>query len=595
MRELGMIEPGAFASAVQRPIHLRMRQSTEHYPAPYFVDYLKQWFLTDPRFGKTVQDRYNLLFKGGLRIQTTIVPRLQEQAERAVHSILIYRSDPYAAMTVIDPRTGYIKAMVGGRSYWDPKDRFAKVNLATGGSTGRQAGSAFKPFTLVAALEHGISPSQSFNGSYVSVPLSDGTVWTPGNAEGSSYGYISLESATINSVNVAYVNIEKAVGDGDIYLGAERVVHTAKRMGIRCCTRTTSPKNQLDPVPSAVIGTNEVNTLEMASAYGTLANGGSRVAPTPVESITDPDGTVLYQARPNPKPVVNPAIVTVADGILQKVVLYGTGAAANIGRPQIGKTGTAQNYSDAWFVGAIPQLVAAVWVGFPQGQVPMASPTVRISRVYGGTWPAQIWRAFMVTAPHTLPVQPFPTSNVRYVTLRIDVTQGCLANPYTPPQNVDTQTFIAGTEPRFKVCRQPTSYQLLPVPSAIGLREGPAIDLLRSTGFAASVDYAPSDQRVGTVIAQDPQAGQRALQTSTVTITVSQKVSTATVPNVLEMTEGAARALLREAGFEASVLEKECDLVQPACAHQKGVVWAQSPSAGEKLPVGSSVTISVNP
>jgi len=595
MRELGMIEPGAFASAVQRPIHLRMRQSTEHYPAPYFVDYLKQWFLTDPRFGKTVQDRYNLLFKGGLRIQTTIVPRLQEQAERAVHSILIYRSDPYGAMTVIDPRTGYIKAMVGGRSYWDPKDRFAKVNLATGGSTGRQAGSAFKPFTLVAALEHGISPNQSFSGSSVSVPLSDGTVWTPGNAEGSSYGYISLESATINSVNVAYVNIETAVGDGNIYLGAERIVHTAKRMGIRCCTRTTSPKNQLDPVPSAVIGTNEVNTLEMAAAYGTLANGGSRVAPTPVESITDPDGTVLYQARPNPKQVVSPAIVTVADGILQKVVLYGTGAAANIGRPQIGKTGTAQNYSDAWFVGAIPQLVAAVWVGFPQGQVPMASPTVRISRVYGGTWPAQIWRAFMVNATHNLPVQPFPTSNVRYVTLRIDVTQGCLANPYTPPQNVDTQTFIAGTEPRFKVCRQPTSYQLLPVPSAIGLREGPAIDLLRSTGFAASVVYAPSDQRAGTVIAQDPQAGQRALQTSTVTITVSQKVSTATVPNVLEMTEGAARALLREAGFEASVLEKECDLVQPACAHQKGVVWAQSPPAGDKLPVGSTVTISVNP
>jgi serine/threonine-protein kinase len=100
---------------------------------------------------------------------------------------------------------------------------------------------------------------------------------------------------------------------------------------------------------------------------------------------------------------------------------------------------------------------------------------------------------------------------------------------------------------------------------------------------------------VGTVIAQDPQAGQRALQTSTVTITVSQKVSTATVPNVLEMTVGAARTLLREAGFEASVLEEECDLVQPACAHQKEVVWAQSPSAGEKVPVGSTVTISVNP
>jgi penicillin-binding protein 1A len=596
MRILGLIDPGAYASAVQRPINLHMRQSTDHYLAPYFVDYFKQWFLSNPRFGKTVQDRYDLLFKGGLRIQTTVVPRLQEQAERAVHSILIYRSDPYAAMTVIDPRTGYIKAMVGGRDYWDPKDRFAKVNLAAGGSTGRQAGSAFKPFTLVAALEHGISPNQSFSGSSVAVTLQDGTVWTPGNAEGSSYGSISLESATINSVNVAYVNIETAVGDGDIYLGAQRVVDTAKRMGIRCCTRTTSPKSQLVPVPSAVLGTNEVNTLEMASAYGTLADGGAHVAPTPVVSITTPDGKVLYQARANPKQVVNPAIATVADGIMQKVVLYGTGAAANIGRPQIGKTGTAQNYSDAWFVGAIPQLVAAVWVGFPQGQVSMQYPTTRISPVYGGTWPAQIWRAFMVNATQNLPVKPFPTSNVRFVTLRIDVTQGCLANPYTPPQNIDTQTFIAGTEPQLKVCKQPTSYQLLSVPSVIGLKEGPAIDLLRSAGFGARIVYEPSDQRPGTVIAQDPAAGQRALQTSAVTITVSQKVSTATVPNVVGMSQGAARAVLRNAGFETSVQEQqECDPADPSCVYRKGVVWAQSPSAGAKLPVGSTVTVIVNP
>jgi membrane peptidoglycan carboxypeptidase len=430
----------------------------------------------------------------------------------------------------------------------------------------------------------------------VAVTLQDGTVWTPGNAEGSSYGSISLESATINSVNVAYVNIETAVGDGDIYLGAQRVVDTAKRMGIRCCTRTTSPKSQLVPVPSAVLGTNEVNTLEMASAYGTLADGGAHVAPTPVVSIATPDGKVLYQARANPKQVVNPAIATVADGIMQKVVLYGTGAAANIGRPQIGKTGTAQNYSDAWFVGAIPQLVAAVWVGFPQGQVSMQYPTTRISPVYGGTWPAQIWRAFMVNATQNLPVKPFPTSNVRFVTLRIDVTQGCLANPYTPPQNIDTQTFIAGTEPQLKVCKQPTSYQLLSVPSVIGLKEGPAIDLLRSAGFGARIVYEPSDQRPGTVIAQDPAAGQRALQTSAVTITVSQKVSTATVPNVVGMSQGAARAVLRNAGFETSVQEQqECDPADPSCVYRKGVVWAQSPSAGAKLPVGSTVTVIVNP
>ncbi len=596
MRGLGMIDPSAYANAVQRPLTLHMRQSAEHYLAPYFVDYVKQWFLSNPRFGKTVQDRYNLLFEGGLRIQTTIVPRLQRQAENAVSSILIYKSDPYAAMTLIDPRTGYIKAMVGGRNYWNPKDRFAKVNLATGGSTGRQAGSAFKPFTLVAALEHGISPSSTFNGSSVSVPLQDGTVWTPGNAEGGSYGYISLETATIHSVNVAYVNIEKAVGDGDIYLGAQRVVDTAQRMGIRCCTRTTSPKTPLQAVPSAVIGTNEVNSLEMASAYGTLADAGAHVAPTPVVSVTAPDGTVLYQAHPSPRQVVAPAVVTLADGILQKVVLYGTGTAANIGRPQIGKTGTAQNYSDAWFVGAVPQLVAAVWVGFPQGQISMSYPNTRISPVYGGTWPAEIWRAFMVNATKNLPVRQFPTSDVRYVTLRIDTTQGCLANPYTPPQDVDVQTFIAGTEPHLKVCKQPTSYQLLTVPSVIGLREGPATDLLRSAGFDVTVLYRPSTQRAGFVFAQDPVAGEQAMQTSTVMITVSQKASTAQVPDVVGISKAAATAELRNAGFAVLVPEQpQCDPNDTTCDYRKGLVWAQSPSAGTVLPAGSTVTIVVNP
>jgi penicillin-binding protein 1A len=596
MRELGMIDAPTYTNAIRRRLSLHLHQSAQHYPAPYFVDYLKQWFLSNPRFGKTVQARYNLLFEGGLRIQTTIVPRLQTLAERAVSSILIYRSDPYAAMTVIDPRTGYIKAMVGGRNYWNPRDRFAKVNLATGGSTGRQAGSAFKPFTLVAALEHGISPSQTFNGSSVAIPLSDGTVWTPGNAEGSAYGYISLEDATINSVNVAYVNIEKAVGGGNIYLGARRVVETAKRMGIRCCTRTTSPKTPLQAVPSAVIGTNEVNTLEMASAYGTLADGGAHVAPTPVESVTTPDGRVLYQANPQPRQVVNPAVVTVADGILQKVVLYGTGVAANIGRPQIGKTGTAQNYSDAWFVGAVPQLVTAVWVGFPQGQIPMSYPTVRISHVYGGTWPAEIWHTFMINATKALHPRPFPFSSVRYATLRIDVTQGCLANRYTPPQDIDSQTFIAGTEPRLKVCKQPTSYQMLTVPSVIGLKESSATDLLRSSGFQASVQYQPSAERPGTVIAQDPAAGQRALQTSTVTITVSQKVEKVAVPSVIGMTRSAATATLRDAGFRVVVQrQQQCDPADPSCVYQQGVVWAQSPSAGAKVPKGSGVTIVVNP
>ena len=143
-------------------------------------------------------------------------------------------------------------------------------------------------------------------------------------------------------------------------------------------------------------------------------------------------------------------------------MLYGTGTAANIGRPQIGKTGTNQNYADAWFVGAIPQLVAAVWVGFPQGQISMYGGFTRIT-VFGGTWPAQIWRLFMEKAAVDLPVREFPTPDVNYVAVAVDVTQNpyCLPNQYTLPQNIQTLEFIAGTEPT-QTCTEPTSLQADP-------------------------------------------------------------------------------------------------------------------------------------
>ena len=258
-----------------------------HYAAPWFVDYVKEWFLSNPRFGETPQDRYDLLFEGGLRIVTTVDLRLQRAAERAIGSVLTEPGDPYGALTAIDPRTGYVRAMVGGRDYWNEDDDFARINLATGGVTGRQAGSAFKPFALVAALEHGIPRTQPLNGSTAHILLQDGTYWDPHNAEGGGYGTISLESATVNSVNVAYANLLSVIGDGDPYAGAAALVEAAVRMGIRCCPRTTEPNGPLAAVPAAVLGVNEVSTLEMASAFGTLADLGQHVQPTPVISVDD--------------------------------------------------------------------------------------------------------------------------------------------------------------------------------------------------------------------------------------------------------------------------------------------------------------------
>jgi penicillin-binding protein 1A len=602
MLGLDMIDEAEFEKASGSPIALDLTpEDATHYPAPWFVDYVKEWFLSNPRFGETPQDRYDLLFEGGLRIVTTVDLQLQRAAERAIGSVLTEPADPYGALTAIDPRTGYVRAMVGGRDYWNEDDDFARINLATGGVTGRQAGSAFKPFALVAALEHGIPRTQPLNGSTAHILLQDGTYWDPHNAEGSGYGTISLESASVNSVNVAYANLLSVIGDGDPYAGAAALVEAAMRMGIRCCPRTTEPNGPLAAVPAAVLGVNEVSTLEMASAFGTLANVGRHVQPTPVISVTTSDGDVIYQAPSRAQQAVEPAIAAEAVDILKGVVSSGTGVGANIGRPQFGKTGTAQNASDAWFVGAVPQIVTAVWVGFPQGQIPMCCGNVRISIVYGGTWPASIWRAFMLAATRGVPAKEFGT-DVDYVTLRVDVTQGCLANPYTPPGDIDVLRFPAGAEPTLEVCTEPSSSQLPVVPSVIGLDRQAATSALHDAGFVVATVFVQSDLQPGTVIAQDPGGGSRLILTGTVTITVAKGApepsvapDLAPVPNVVGMQRGAAEAAIRQAGFVASVSYERCDPDDRSCDDRQGVVWSQSPDAGAQRERGSTVTIVANP
>jgi membrane peptidoglycan carboxypeptidase len=304
-------------------------------------------------------------------------------------------------------------------------------------------------------------------------------------------------------------------------LGPERVVETAERMGMRCCLKVTEPHTPLSPFLSAVLGTNESNTLEMASAYGTLATGGAHVDPVPVVSVTDPAGASLWQAHPDPMQVLEPEVATVATDILQDAVSYGTGRSAIIGRPQFGKTGTADTHTNAWFVGAIPQLTAAVWVGFHEGSIPMEPPRTRIT-VFGGTWPAQIWRVFMEHATDGLPARDFPTPDVGYLSISVDVTQTpyCLPNAYTLPQNIEPLQFIEGTEPT-QVCMTPTKVQSVPVPSVIGLDQSTAEQALEESGFYLDVRVEASTQPPGTVIYQSPSAGTDAAQTSTVTITVS--------------------------------------------------------------------------
>jgi penicillin-binding protein 1A len=591
MLTLGMIDQPTYLAAATSKIELDL-QREGRYPAPYFVDYVKRWFLSNPEFGTTPAERYNALFEGGLRIYSTIDLRLQKYAEDAVNGILSYRSDPYGAMTVIDPRTGAIRAMVGGRDYFG-KGKFAKLNLATGGATGRQAGSSFKPFALVTALDEGISPLSVYQAPpHLDLRLPTGyspNVWPVSNYDGEGGGSMTLEQATIKSVNTVYAQLILQEGAGN-------VVATARRMGISSALR---------PYPSAVLGTNEVNTLEMASAYGTLATLGRHVPPIPVWRITDAAGRVIWQADPQPTEQVNPGVAWTTVQILQKVVKEGTGTEANFGRPTAGKTGTAEHWTNAWFVGFIPQLVAAVWVGFPQGQISMTYPMVRLPHVLGGTWPTEIWHAFMVKATHGMPVEDWKRPDFRFVSLAVNVHAWCIPNTWTLPTDIQTITFYDGTQPTGR-CSQPPGPQRIPIPGVVGLTEAQATQTLRSYAYPVSVTHQLSTQAPeGTVLSEDPPGGSVALQGTTIAITVatapapsptpSPTASPIIVPNVVGLTQAEAVSQLTADGFNVSVKTQwQCD--PPASCHaQPGDVWQQSPPGNSYGAPGSTVVLWINP
>ena len=333
------------------------------------------------------------VFGGGLEVTTTIDMDLQRAAEDAVAAYLTLETDPDAAVVAIDPRTGEILAMYGGKNF-----NREQVNLATGaGGTGRQAGSAFKPFTLVAALEQGYDLRDYWSGpaSYT-LPnpecYTDGEPWSVDNASDSEDGTFTLLSATTNSVNTVYAQVAAAVTP-------QAIVDVADRMGIR---------SDLEPVCSITLGTQSVNPLEMTTAYATLAARGVRHRPTPLHEVVLPTGEAESAFGGRGEQVLDRNDADLANYALQTVVTSGTGTNARLpdGRPVAGKTGTNQEYRDAWFCGYTPQLATCVWVGYAEAQTPLVN-IQGYSAVYGGTIPALIWRDFMTAALEGKPVRPF--------------------------------------------------------------------------------------------------------------------------------------------------------------------------------------------
>ncbi len=386
MRDQGYLTPSEYDTALQDPLPTEndLTPPQEKSNAPYFTSWLRQQVVD--HFGPFKA------FSGGLQITTSLDLDLQQAAENAITQLLPSGSGlPTASMVAIDNHTGEVRAMVGGFDY-----ATHPFNLATQGE--RQPGSTFKPFTLVSALEDGISPGSVWSSRQKQfvVPNSRGKEFFVVKNYGNEYfGSNSLESATTVSDNSVYAEV-------GIKVGTRKIARTARLMGVR----TPISKNYAMILGGLHVG---VTPLDMAHAYETLATGGKRVyndrlgapneGPIGIDVVRDSSGKVLIDNRRTlqRKQVVPPGVASTATQILQTVIAYGTGKQAAIPGFAAGKTGTTSNYGDAWFVGFNHDLTVAVWVGYPDKLVPMLTQFGG-QPVAGGTYPAILWHNFMVSA-----------------------------------------------------------------------------------------------------------------------------------------------------------------------------------------------------
>jgi penicillin-binding protein 1B len=442
---LGKIGAPEYQSALAEPIPTR-RTAERKRAAPYFVDFVRQ----------QLTEHYSpeVLNSEGLRVFTTLDTQLQLVAEQSLARGLdrlehtypeLEREDPIknlqGCLIAMQPQTGQIKAMVGGRDY-----RTSQFNRAT--QAMRQPGSLFKPFVYAAALVHGVTPEGA---AYTPVTLIEDSpvilsankkVWIPLNYDKSYNGPVTMRTALERSLNVATVRLAQQVGTG-------QVIEMARALGIR---------TPLQDVPSIALGTSEVVPLEIASAYGAIANGGMQTEPLAVREVVNADGRVLERRMLEMTQVITPQQAFLLTYLLEGVMDRGTAAkvrAMGFTRPAAGKTGTTSHYNDAWFSGFTPELLSLVWIGFDQPQPllpgskdpkePMDFPEEEEgARLTGAVAALPIWTEFMTEATAGRPETPF-TPPPGIVFEKIDPATGLVADRHCP--GGIQEAFIEGTQP----------------------------------------------------------------------------------------------------------------------------------------------------
>jgi penicillin-binding protein 1A len=379
----------------------------------YFLEYVQQ--VLEGKYGS------DMVFKGGLNVYTTLNPMMQLAAEQSLREGLKalesrtgkgQTEHPEGAVVTIEPQTGYVKAVVGGYDFF--RSEFNRAVLGR-----RQPGSAFKPFVYIAALEAGFTPATRVEDSPVNYPVGrNGSAWKPENYDRKFRGPTTLQQAVEESVNVVTVKLQERIG-------VNRTVQVARRLGI------TSP---LNADLTLALGTSDLTLLELTSAYGVLANQGSWVPPTTIRYATDAQGKLLEEHVPEGREALPPETAYVITHMLKGVVERGTGQGAKaLGRPIAAKTGTTNDYSNAWFIGFTPRLATGVWVGYDRPRSLGKDET-------GSRVAVPIWTAYMAKVLGNSPKEDFPVpERVVLVPVDLDPSNECV--------RVVTMAFVRGTEP----------------------------------------------------------------------------------------------------------------------------------------------------
>ena len=505
--ESGLASEEEVEAARPAPVVHPPRQPVEQYP--YFLDYVRRWLLDT---GRVSADE---LYQGGLTVETTLDPGLQDAALAASARHLPDPGHPSASVVVLDPRSGAVRALVGGRDWTEER-----VNLALGakgGGSGQQPGSSFKPVVLALAYERGASSEDLVPAPQELAVGDEGHVIENYNHRG--YGEVTLADAIRRSINTSFAGL-------GLELGLRDIAGLARDLGL-----TSIPTEGLGA--SLAIGAYEVSPLHMATAYGVFANDGLKVPARPVRRIVGPDGEVRQSwGTPNPTRVLAVDTARLVTHSLRGVIENGTGKAADLGRPAAGKTGTTNDYRDAWFVGYTPHLVASVWVGYAESNQPMRD-VAGLRNVTGGSLPARIWHDVMTAAHHDLPAVAFEPAPVRprnlppTTTSTIPPTLPTLASTTTSTSTSTTTT----TMPRSTTTAPPAPSSTEPPPTTTTTAQP-------TTTTTTVPKRPPSEDPPGPVDEPEPadEPDPEPTTTTTTTTTTTQPTTTTTTTTTTQPT-----------------------------------------------------------